>query len=228
MGLAETGPALHPNVFLLDDHPVVRAGLRMLLEHDGVHIVAEASCLAEAVGLELPAAAVDVVVADLMLKDARGVEVVTALRRCMASAAVLVLTMMDDPDEVAGVLRAGARGYLLKEAAPADLVDAVQRVAAGETYLQPSLGAALLSRGALPGLTGAKPPRPAKTLTPREVEVLRLLARGHTNAEMSSMLGMSLRTVEAHRARLLRKLGFETRAQLVRYAADLGLLHFDG
>ena len=101
MSLAQAGRALQPNVFLLDDHPVVRAGLRMLLEHDGLHIVAEASCLAEAVGLELPAAAVDVVVADLMLKDARGVEVVTALRRSMASAAVLVLTMMDDPDEVA-------------------------------------------------------------------------------------------------------------------------------
>ncbi len=101
-------------------------------------------------------------------------------------------------------------------------------MAAGETYLQPSLGATLLSRGALPGLTGPRPPRPAKTLTPREVEVLRLLARGHTNAEMSSILGMSLRTVEAHRARLLRKLGFDTRAELVRYAADLGLLQFDG
>jgi DNA-binding NarL/FixJ family response regulator len=125
------------------------------------------------------------------------------------------------------VLRAGASGYLLKEAAPADLVDAVRRVAAGQTYVQPSLGAALLSRGAGLDLPAGRPARPAKALTPREIDVLRLLARGHTNAEMSSMLGMSLRTVEAHRARMLRKLRFETRAELVRYAADLGLLQFD-
>jgi two-component system response regulator NreC len=94
--------------------------------------------------------------------------------------------------------------------------------------VQPSLGATLLSRTGGSGPPGSEPPRPTKALTPRELDVLRLLARGHTNAEMSSMLGMSLRTVEAHRARLLRKLGFETRAQLVRYAADLGLLQFEG
>jgi two-component system response regulator NreC len=226
LGLAEADRGLPPRVLLLDDHPIVRTGLRILLERDGLHIVAEASCLAEAVGLELPGE-VDIVVADLMLKDARGAEVVTALRRSLTSAAVLVLTMMDEPDEIVRVLRAGARGYLLKEAAPADLVDAVRRVAAGETYLQPSLGAALLSREGGAGLPGGKPSRPAKTLTPRELDVLRLLARGHTNAEMSSMLGMSLRTVEAHRARMLSKLGFQTRAELVRYAAELGLLQFD-
>jgi two-component system response regulator NreC len=225
--LPAAGRVLPPNVVLLDDHPVVRAGVRMLLERDGLHIVAEASSLAGALALDLPAGAVDVVVADLMLKDARGAKVVAALRRSLAPAAVLVLTMIDDPDEVADVLRAGASGYLLKEAAPADLVDAVRRVAAGETYLQPSLGVALLSRTTVSGPAPGTPLRPARTLTPRELDVLRLLARGHTNAEMSSMLDMSLRTVEAHRARLLRKLGFETRAELVRYAAGLGLLQFD-
>jgi two-component system, NarL family, response regulator NreC len=218
---------LSRNVFLLDEQPVVRAGLRTLLERDGLQIVAEAACLKEAVGLRLPAGTVDVVVADLMLRDARGVEVVNALRRSMTEAAVLVLTMQDDPDEVVQVLRAGARGYLLKGAAPADLVDAVRRVAAGETYLQPSLGAALVSRAAAPDSPPGKTARSSKALTPREIDVLRLLARGHTNVEMSSMLGLSLRTVEAHRARMLRKLGFGTRAQLVRYAADLGFLRFD-
>jgi two-component system response regulator NreC len=231
-GLVEVSRLLAaPTVLLLDEHPVVRAGLRMLLERDGLRIVAEASSLTEASRLDDALDGVDVVVTDLRLKDARGPEVVAALRRAMPAAGVLVLTMTDDPDEVVEALRSGARGYLLKEAAPADLVDAVRRVAAGETYLQPSLGAALVSRGAAPAAGAAAETlttRPPRALTPREVEVLGLLARGHTNAEMSALLAMSLRTVEAHRARLLRKLGFGTRAELVRYAAELGLLQFDG
>ena len=228
LDLAESARSLAPSVLLIDDHAVVRAGVRMLLERDGVRIVAEASGVGEAHGLQLPAGAVDVVVAELLLKDARGPRVVTGLRRALPSAPVLVLTMIDDLDEVVEVLQAGASGYVLKAAGPADLVDAIRRVAVGETYVQPSLGAALLRRGLVtPASTDPVRARAAKTLTPREVDVLRLLARGHTNAEMSSMLGMSLRTVEAHRARLLRKLSFETRAELVRYAAGLGLLEFD-
>lgn len=219
-------PPGRPSVFLLDDQPVVRTGLRTLLERDGLCVVGEASSLAEAVRSDT-AGPVDVVVADLDLKDARGPEVVAALSQSMRPAAVLVLTTTDDPDEVVRALRAGARGYVLKEAAPADLTDAVRRVAAGETYLQPSLGAALLRRGIDPEPSTGASAGPAQVLTPKEIDVLRLLARGHTNAEMATMLGMSVRTVETHRARLLRKLGFGTRAELVRYAADLGLLQFD-
>jgi two-component system response regulator NreC len=208
---------------ILDDHPVVRAGLRLLLQQDdGLEIVAEASTLAEALALDIEA---DVILADLVLKDARGAEVVAALRRARPSVAVFVLTMMDEPEEIIPVLEAGAQGFMLKEAAPADLIDAVRRVGGGETYLQPSLGASLVRKRESPS-RNRQAAESTAALTPRERDVLHLLALGHTNAEMSSLLSMSVRTVEVHRARLMRKVGAQTRAELVRFAADAGLLEF--
>jgi Response regulator containing a CheY-like receiver domain and an HTH DNA-binding domain len=130
---------------------------------------------------------------------------------------VVVLTMQEDPEFARQALRAGAAGYVLKEAADDELVEAVRRVAAGDTYLNPSLGARL----------AAAPPEPAgppDDLTEREVEVLRLIALGHTNAEIASQLYLSVRTVESHRAHIQQKLGRATRAELVRYALDHGFV----
>jgi two-component system response regulator NreC len=209
----------HISVLLMDDHVVVREGLRALLERqDDIDVVAEAGSVTEAVESD---AHPDVVVADLVLPDDRGADVVRRLRERHPDAAILVLTMVDNPTDVQLCLAAGARGYLLKETASTELVDAVRRVAAGADYLQPSLGAALAKWREAPGRVHA---RAIDELTPREREVLRLIALGHTNAEIATMLYVSVRTVENHRASVLRKLGLRTRAELVRHANEAGLV----
>jgi two-component system response regulator NreC len=206
-------------VLLIDDHVVVREGLRALLERqEGVTVVAEAGSVDDAVALDIRA---DVVVADLMLPDERGAEVVRRIKQRHPDAAVLVLTMVDNPTDVQMCLAAGASGYLLKETASTELVDAVRRVAAGSDYLQPSLGAALARWRDTPGRVRA---RAIDDLSEREREVLRLIALGHTNAEIASMLFVSVRTVENHRASVMRKLGLRTRAELVRHANEAGVV----
>lgn len=206
------------SVLLMDDHVVVREGLRALLERQqDIHVLAEAGSVAEALEAEVDP---DVVVADLVLPDDRGADVVRRLRERHPDSAILVLTMVDNPTDVQLCLAAGARGYVLKETASTELVDAVRKVAGGEDYLQPSLGAALAKWRDKPGRVHA---RAIDDLTPREREVLRLIALGHTNAEIATMLYVSVRTVENHRASVLRKLGLRTRAELVRHANDVGL-----
>jgi two-component system, NarL family, response regulator NreC len=130
---------------------------------------------------------------------------------------IVVLTMQEDPEFAREALRAGASGYVLKEAAEAELIEAVRRAAAGQTYLNPRLGAALATAAA----ESAGPP---DDLTEREVDVLRLVALGHTNAEIAGQLYLSVRTVESHRSHIQQKLRLTTRAELVRYALDRGLV----
>ena len=206
-------------MLLLDDHALMREGLRALLvREDDLEIVAEASGLEEAMtSQEEP----DVIVADLVLPDARGAEVVAGLHGRFPSAQILVLTMVDNPSDVHLTFAAGARGYLLKEAASTELADAIRKVADGQDYLQPAMGAAMAAMRTLPEVAHVSAD---VGLTARELEVLKLIALGHTNAEIASILMVSLRTVEHHRAGILRKLGARTRAELVRYASEHGLL----
>jgi two-component system response regulator NreC len=204
---------------LIDDHQLIRDGLRGLLQAEGdLRIVGEAGSIAQIASID---AEPDVVVCDLVLGDGRGADVVRAARERFPDAHVLILTMVDNPSDVQLTFAAGARGYVLKEAAASDLVDAVHRVAAGEVYLQPSLGAALAG---LRRETGGAHASAELPISERETDVLRLLALGHTNAEIASILGVSLRTVESHRASLLHKLNVRTRAELVGYATAHGLL----
>lgn len=205
-------------VFILDDHTVVRAGVRLLLDDEpDLVVVGEAPSIAEFVSQPVE---YDVVVADLILPDASGEQVVTAVRSHAPAANVLILSMVDDVNAAALALRAGAVGYLTKDAAALELVDAVRSVAEGRRYLQPALGAQLA--------TASSPTGRSSVLRDEELAVLRLLALGHTNAEVARLLGVSLRTVESRRARLFGKLGFRTRAELFRYAADIGVLNHSG
>jgi len=205
-------------VFILDDHTVVRAGVRLLLDDEAdLLVVGESPSIAEFVSQPV---AYDVVVADLILPDASGEQVVTAIRGHAPGANILILSMIDDVNAAALTLRAGAVGYLTKDAAALELVDAVRSVAAGRRYLQPALGAQLATAGTPAGRS--------TVLREDELTVLRLLALGHTNAEVARLLGVSLRTVESRRARLFGKLGFRTRAELFRYAADIGVLNRSG
>jgi two-component system, NarL family, response regulator NreC len=205
-------------IVLADDHAVVRSGLRLLLDQTaGLKVLAEAGDAESAVRSVLghkPA----VLVLDLNMPGAlTSLEAIPKVAEVSPGTRTVVLTMQEDPRFAREALRAGAAGYVLKEAADSELVEAVRAAAAGGTYLNPRLGAAL---AAAPSEAAAQP----DDLTPRELDVLRLIALGHTNGEIAGQLYLSVRTVESHRARIGQKLRLTTRAELVRYALDRGLL----
>jgi two-component system, NarL family, response regulator NreC len=208
-------------IVLADDHAVVRSGLRLLLDQaGGFHVVAEAGD-ADAALRSVLGYKPDVLVLDLnMPGEPTSLEAIPRVPEVSPGTRVVVLTMQEDPSFARHALQAGAAGYVLKEAADTELVEAVRRAAAGETYLNPRLGAAL---AAAPAASGGPP----DDLTTREVDVLRLIALGHTNTEIAAQLYLSVRTVESHRARIGQKLRLSTRAELVRYALDHGLLDED-
>jgi two-component system, NarL family, response regulator NreC len=205
-------------IVVADDHHVVRSGLRLLLEvEEGFEVVAEAadadSALRTVLGYKPT-----VLVLDLnMPGDVTSLDAIPRVPERSPGTSVVVLTMQEDPSFARTALQAGARGYVLKDSADAELVEAVRRAAAGETYLAPRLGAAL---AAAPAARSG----PSDDLTAREVEVLRLIGLGHTNAEIGEQLHLSIRTVESHRAHIQQKLRRSTRAELVRYALDHQLL----
>lgn len=207
-------------IVLADDHGVVRAGLRMLLDADaGFEVVAEAADVDGALRAVLGHKP-DVLVLDLnMPGEQTSLEALPGVAERSADTRTVILTMQEDPEYARRALRAGALGYVLKDAADTELVEAVRRAADGRTYLNPALGARLAVTPEHPG--------PPDNLTDREVEVLRLIALGHTNAEIGEQLFLSVRTVETHRAHIQQKLGRSTRAELVRYALDHDLLDGD-
>jgi len=206
-------------VLVVDDHAVVRAGLRRVLDADPeIETVGEAADAEHAV-YEAIQTQPDVVLLDVMMPGQTGIEGMPALLQAVPSAKVLVLSMQDDPRYVREAFDVGASGYVLKEAADADVVGAVKAVAAGERYVHPSMGARLFAAEAEERRRAENDP-----LSEREREVLGLLALGHTNQEIAKMLFISVRTAETHRAHIMRKLGLNSRAELVRYALAEGLL----
>jgi two-component system response regulator NreC len=206
-------------VLIVDDHAVVRSGLRRVLEaEDDIEVVGEAGDMRAAV-FEARAQKPDVVLMDVVMPGGSGIEATPAVLKEVPEARVLVLSMQDDPSYVREAFEAGASGYVLKEAADAEVVDAIREVAGGGRYVHPALGARLVAAEA-----EERARADADPLSDREREVLRLLALGHTNQEIAKMLYLSVRTVETHRAHIMQKLGLTTRAELVRYAIDTGLL----
>jgi two-component system, NarL family, response regulator NreC len=206
-------------VLVVDDHAVVRSGLRHVLEaEDDIEVVAEAGDLRGAV-FEARAHKPDVILMDIVMPGASGIEATPAVLKEAEDAKVLMLSMQDDPRYVREAFEAGAVGYVLKEAADDEVVGAVRAVAAGERYVHPALGARLIAAEAEERRRAEEDP-----LSEREREVLRLLALGHTNQEIAEMLYLSVRTVETHRAHIMQKLRLSSRAELVRHAIDQGLL----
>jgi len=204
-------------IVIADDHAVVRSGFRLLLEReDDLEPIGEAGDGQEAVAL-VSRLRPEVVLLDVVMPGGGGIEAAAEIRRVAPETRILMLSMQDDPTYVREAFAAGATGYVLKEAADNELVEAVRRVAAGEQYVHPSLGARLVAEP-------ARSVEPADSLSEREREVLRLLALGYTNQEIAAQLFVSVRTVEAHRAHILTKLRVSTRAELVRHAIDTGLL----
>src|SRR3954452_4760982 len=200
---------------IADDHVVVRKGLRLLIDAEpGLRVVAEAGDVPDAIRLtkaHRPA----VLVLDLNMPGGSSLEAIPDV--VAGTTAVVVLTMQDDPSFARQALQAGASGFVLKEAADDELLEAIRLAAAGDTYLNPRLGARMAAQP-------TKPEGPPDDLSEREVEVLRLIALGHTNSEIGHQLYLSTRTVESHRAHIQQKIRLSTRADLVRYALEHDLV----
>ena len=206
-------------VLVVDDHAVVRSGLRHVLEaEDDIEVVAEAGDLREAV-FEARAHKPDVILMDVVMPGASGIEATPAVLKEAKDAKVLMLSMQDDPHYVREAFAAGAMGYVLKEAADAEVVQAIREVAGGGRYVHPELGARLVAAE-----TEALRRAESDPLSEREREVLALLAHGYTNQEIANRLFISVRTAETHRAHVMQKLRLATRAELVTYALANGLL----
>src|SRR3954454_18542529 len=200
-------------VVIADDHTVVRQGLRLLIDNEaGLQVVAEAGTVPDAERLTR-AHRPTVLVLDLNMPGGSGLEAIPRVREAVPETAIVVLTMQDDPAFARQALQAGALGFVLKEAADEELLAAIRLAAEGGTYLNPRLGARM----------AAAPSEPATApddLSDREVEVLRLIALGHTNSEIAEQLFLSTRTVETHRAHIQQKINRTSRAELVRYALE--------
>ncbi len=215
-GTSEEEIAAEPvRLVLADDHAVVRSGLRMLLDSEpGFEVVAEASNI-ESAKRYVRGHRPDVLVLDLNMPGGSSLEAIPVIREESPDTHIVVLTMQQEPAFARQALASGALGYVLKEAADDELLEAVRNAAVGERYLNPRLGARMASE---------LPPGPPDDLSEREVDVLRLIALGHTNSEIGEQLYLSVRTVETHRSHIQQKLRLSTRAELVGYALKRGLI----
>jgi two-component system response regulator NreC len=209
-------------VLVVDDHSVVRSGLKLLLAaEDDIEVAGDAGN-ADQAALRAELLKPDVVLLDVVMPGRSGIDVTPEILERSPGSKVLVLSMQDDPRYVREAFAAGASGYVLKEAADSEVVHAVREVANGGRYVNPDLGARLAVADA-----HARAAEEADPLSDREREVLRLLALGHTNQEIAKMLYISVRTAETHRAHIMQKLRLTSRAELVRYAIEQGLLEGD-
>ncbi|MDI6812919.1 MAG: response regulator transcription factor [Desulfitobacteriaceae bacterium] len=210
-------------ILLGDDHAVLRAGLKVLLNAESdLEVVEEA---ADGIEVIEKAAKVqpDLVLLDLTMPRMNGLECIQALLSAQPELKILVLTMHDDEEYLKAVLKAGAKGYVLKKAADVELLSAIRTVSRGEMFIYPSMAAALLYQMVSPHKPNHEGKK-VKPLSEREREVLRLLALGHTNQEIADILCVSVKTVETYRARVMEKLDMRKRAELVRYAAENGII----
>jgi two-component system response regulator NreC len=206
-------------VLVVDDHAVVRAGLRLLIDAEtDLETVGEAGDVHGAI-FEVRSSKPDLVLLDVTMPGESGLEGIPKLLHEHADAKILILSMEDDPRYVREAFAAGASGYVLKEAADAEVVTAIREVARGGRYVHPELGARLVAADADAAREAEDDP-----LSDREHEVLRLLALGYTNQEIAKQLFISVRTAETHRAHVMQKLRLASRAELVRYAIAHGLL----
>lgn len=207
-------------ILIADDHGVLRAGLAAILNSEAdFEVVGEAGTSEEALHLaqELQP---DLVLMDLSMPEMGGIEATRHLHAHLPATRVLILTLHEDSGMVREAIRAGASGYILKRAVKHELISAIQAVLRGDLYVHPAMMRALLAE---PEPARLAPEPLAEPLTRREQEVLRLIARGHTNSQIADLLNLSVRTVEYHRANLTSKLHLHSRVDLIRYAAENGL-----
>jgi two-component system response regulator NreC len=210
-------------VLIVDDHTILRAGLRMLLNaHPDIEVVGEASDGKAAIGATqrlLP----DVVLMDIAMPECNGIEATRQIKRLLPETRVLVLTMHENEEYLFQVLRAGASGYILKEAADTELITAIRVVHSGRFYLSPSAQSIMVG-DYLQRVRAGEERDSYSALTEREREILKLVAEGHTNNQIAELLTISPKTVDTHRTHIMDKLNLHSRAELVKYAIRRGLL----
>ena len=214
-------------ILLADDHAVVRSGLRMLLEaQPDFEIVGEAETGTEAVAMvdELHP---DAVLMDIQMPDLNGIEATKIIKEKSPETAVLALTMHEDDHYFFEMLHAGASGYVLKRAAPDEVVQAIRTVCRGEVFLHPMMAKRLVT-DYVNRADKNESEKAYSNLTPREQEVLTLIAEGYSNAEIANDLYISIKTVDRHRENIMRKLNMHSRIDLVKYAIRTGLIDLDG
>jgi two-component system response regulator NreC len=204
-------------VILADDHVLVRQGIKSVLEREGLQVVAEASDGQEAVR-QAQALAPDVVVMDIGMPTLNGMDAARELGRSCPKAKSILLTQHDEDQYVSEALSAGVKGYVLKSQVASDLIQAIQQVLRGQVYLSPGISAAVMAA------VQSKGQRPVDPLTARERQVLQLIAEGKSTKDVASLLGVSVKTAESHRSRLMQKLDIHETASLVRYAVKRGLV----
>ncbi len=207
-------------VLIADDHGVLRAGLRALLKtEEDLQVVDEAADGDTALRLASRLRP-DIVLLDLSMPGPGGIEVTRKLKEMLPATRVLILTVHEDETLLREALNAGASGYIIKRAVESELINAIHAVSRGEIYVHPAMTKWLLKEPA----PAAPKRRDPAALTPREIEVLRLIVQGHTNSQIAEVLRLSVRTIESHRANLMGKLGLQSRVELVRYAVKNKLL----
>jgi len=211
-----------PRILIADDHAIVRTGLRTLLTTDPtMELVGEATGGYEALDL-VEKLRPDILLLDLSMPDLDGISVTRETRRRFPEARVLILTVHEEQALLREAIRAGASGYVLKQAAEGELLAAIRVLMRGDMYVDPAMMRDLLHQ------TVARPASPpgeaVEPLTPRETEVLKYIVRGYTNRQIGEELSISVRTVEGHRANLASKLGIQSRVEFVRYAREHGLI----
>jgi two-component system response regulator NreC len=212
-------------ILIVDDHGVLRAGLKALLRAEpDFKVVDYAANGVDALRLAAELTP-DVVLLDMSMPGPNGIEITRQLKKILPETRVLILTVHEDETLLQEAIHAGASGYILKRAVESELIDAIQAVWRGDLYVHPAMTRALL-KALSPATHAAQGAQedPIETLTPREAEVLRLIAQGYTNRQMADHLSISVRTVESHRANLMDKLGLRSRVDLVRYAKENKLI----
>ncbi|CAB4932618.1 unannotated protein [freshwater metagenome] len=206
-------------ILIADDHGVVRGGLRLLLERqDGCEVIAEAADGAQALELALELRP-DIAILDVSMPLLTGLQATREIKAHAPEVSILILSMFDDERYVFEALKAGASGYVLKQAAGRDVVEAIRAIERGEPFLTNAATESLIREWMTDDATG-----PTEPLTLREQEVLKLIAEAHTNREIGEILQLSAKTIESHRGNILRKLGMRDRVELVRYAIRRGLI----
>ena len=207
-------------VLIADDHGVLRAGLRALLKTEEDLQVVDEAADGDTVLRLASRLRPDIVLLDLSMPGPGGIEVTRKLKEMLPATRVLILTVHEDETLLREALNAGASGYIIKRAVESELISAIHAVSRGEIYVHPAMTKWLL-KGPAPAAPKRRDPA---ALTPREIEVLRLIAQGHTNSQVAEVLRLSVRTIESHRANLMGKLGLQSRVELVRYAVKNKLL----
>ena len=208
-------------ILIADDHAVVRSGLRALLGADpDLEFVGEAGDGEEALRL-VETLRPDIILLDVTMPPDNGIETTKRLKEAYPELIVLILTMHEDEGLLHEALRVGAAGYVIKRAEESEILQAIHAVSRGDVYVHPAMTRALLHQ---PVTTEHRRGSEVDALTPREIDVLRLLVKGNTNRQTAGLLGLSVRTVENHRANLMGKLGLTSRVELVSYAEEHGLL----